>query len=539
MAAPPQPPPAGFAAAASGIEGRARLAAVGLAAAGALPPIAVAGLPGVFALLARHHLAAPAIALLVLGPAATGLAAFIRGPGGFLARRAGALPDEPRLAGARLCLAAAILAYALGLAVLLPAAAGVGAVLTIALLEIAAAWLVLFSLICRPAASRVRRNLALAADVGLLSALLHAGGGLAAAWYPAYFGVILANAFGFGLAALLPAALASAAGFAAVAATTAFWQQQGALAGSLAAALVLVPGGIACLVRALAATAAFEPRATPAPPPRPARLPLRILVAEDSASNRKLIERVLTLAGHRVRLVEDGEEAVRALAAGDIDLVLMDVNMPRIGGYEATRLCRMAYPRLPILALTGESGAESERACREAGMDAVLVKPVEPERLVAAVEAAAFGEAEAPARPSAGAPVVTSIASHPRFLGEAAAIVDEAVVASLEGLGAGREFLGGVIEAFRGDAGEVLPALSRAAAAADLPQFRECLHALGSCAANVGGTRLCELLRSMRELTAGDLRRDGAAFVERVAAELGRLDGALADYLEAAAAARR
>jgi CheY-like chemotaxis protein/HPt (histidine-containing phosphotransfer) domain-containing protein len=537
VAAPPQPPPAGFAAAALPIGGRARLAAAGLAAAGALPPIAVAGLPGVFALLERRHLAAPAIALLVLGPAATGLAAFIRGPGGFAAPRAGALPDEPRLAGARLCLAVAIFAYALGLAVLRPAAAGTGAVLAIALLEIAAAWLVLFSLICRPAASRVRRHLALAADVGLLSALLHAGGGLAAAWYPAYFGVILANAFGFGLAALLPAALAGAAGFAAVAATTAFWQQQGALAGSLAAALILVPGGIACLVRALAATAAFEPRATP--PPRPVRPPLRILVAEDSASNRKLIERVLTLAGHRVRLVEDGEEAVRALAAGDIDLVLMDVNMPRIGGYEATRLCRMAYPRLPILGLTGESGAESERACREAGMDAVLVKPVEPERLVAAVEAAAFGEAAAPARPVAGAPVVTSIAAHPRFLGEAAAVVDEAVVASLEGLGAGREFLGGVIEAFRGDAGEVLPALSRAAAAADLQQFRECLHALGSCAANVGGTRLCELLRSMRELTAGDLRRDGAAFVERVAAELGRLDGALADYLETAAAARR
>ncbi|HEV2301787.1 MAG TPA: response regulator [Stellaceae bacterium] len=537
MAAPLEPP-AGFRRPASAMPGHARLAAIGLVAAGALPPIAVAGLPGVFAMLERLHLAAPAIALLVLGPAAVGLAAAVCGPGGFFRPREGGLPDEPRLAFARLWLASAILAYALGLAALLPAADGVGAVLTIALLGVAAAWLVLLDLICHSAPSRLRRNLALAADVGLLSALLHAGGGLAAAWYPAYFGVILANAFGFGLAALLPAALASAAGFAAVVATTVFWQHEAALAGGLVAALVFVPAGVAYLVRALVAKTAAEWRSGPAAP-RVAHRPLHILVAEDSASNRKVIERTLALAGHRVTLVEDGGEAVRALAETEIDVVLMDVNMPRLGGHDATRLCRMAFPGLPILALTGESGAESERACREAGMDAVLLKPIEPERLVAAVEAAAAGQAAAPPRPVEAAPAVTPIASHPRFAGDGPAVVDEAIVASLRGLGPGREFLGGVIEAFRGDAKEVLAALSRAAAAADLPQFRECLHALGSCAANVGGMRLCELLRSMREASVADLRREGAAFVERVAAELGRLDNALADCFDAAAATRR
>jgi two-component system, sensor histidine kinase RpfC len=230
---------------------------------------------------------------------------------------------------------------------------------------------------------------------------------------------------------------------------------------------------------------------------------------------------------------------VRALAEREVDLVLMDVNMPRIGGYEAARLCRIAHPGLPILGLTGESGVESERLCREAGMDAVLLKPVEPQRLVAAVEAAAAAEAALPARQGGGAPVVTPIASHPRFIGDGAAVVDEAILASIKRLGAGREFLGGVIEAFRGDTKEVLAELARAAAAADLPHFQECLHALGSCAANLGGTRLCELLRSMRHATAGDLRREGAGFVERVAAELGRLDGALADYFETETATRR
>ena len=536
MPLPPQPPPAEPAGSASAMPGRARVAAVLLAAAGALPPIAVAALPGVFAMLERLHLAAPAMAILVLGPAAVGVAAAICGPDGIFRLRTLGLPDEPPLAVARLYLATAIFAYALGLAVMLPAAEGVGAILAIALLEIAAAWFLLLYLVCRPAPSGLRRNLALVADAGLLSALLHSGGGLAAAWFPAYFGVILVNAFGFGLAALLPAALASAAGFAAVVATTAFWQHQAALAGGLVAALVFVPAGVAYLVRALVAQIASEPRAEQPAAPRPARRSLRILVAEDSASNRKVIERVLTLAGHEVVLAENGEEAVRALADSEVDLVLMDVNMPRIGGYDATRLCRMAHPSLPILGLTGESGAEAERASREAGMDSVLLKPIEPERLVAAVEAAAAGEPVA--RPPAPAPVVTSIAEHPRYAADGPVIVDEAILASLRGLGPGREFLGGVIEAFRDDGKELLAALSRAVAAADQPRFRECLHALGSCAANVGGMRLCELLRSMREATAADLRREGGVLVQRVAAELARLDGALAEHFDAPAATR-
>ena len=528
-----EPPADGLAAAAPPPPGPPRLTAIGLAAAAVVPPIAIAGLPGVFAMLGRLHLAAPAIALLVLGPATVGLAAALCGPGGLLGSSAQGSFDEPRLAVARLWLATAILAYALGLAVLLPAAEGVGAVLAIALLGAAPGWLVLLDLICHPPPSRVRRNLALAADIGVISALLHAGGGLAAFWYPAYFAVILASAAGFGLGALFPAALASVAGFAAVVATTAFWQHEWPLSGGLIAALAIVPAGVAQVARALPRRP--EPRTEPAASGAVRRL--HVLVAEDSASNRKVIERVLTLAGHRVTLVEDGEAAVRALADAEIDLVLMDVNMPRIGGCEATRLCRAAHPLLPILGLTGEVGAEAERACRDAGMDAVLPKPIEPSRLVAAVEAAACREA-APIGARA-APVVTPIAAHPRFSGEGAALVDEAVVAALAGLGAGREFLCGVVEAFRADAEEVLAGLTRAAAAADLPQFRDGLHALGSCAANVGGVRLCETLRALREASAAELRRDGAALVERVAGELGRLDGALAHYLESEAAGGR
>jgi len=261
--------------------------------------------------------------------------------------------------------------------------------------------------------------------------------------------------------------------------------------------------------------------------------PLNILVAEDNAANRSVIERVLATAGHGVQLAANGEEALAALEAGGIDLVLMDVNMPRVSGYEAARLYRMLRPYPPIIALTGDSSAETERRCHEAGMDAVLTKPIEPHRLIAAVAAAARSADPQPAT------VVTPIASHPRFAADNSAAVDERALDALKSLGAGSNFFRDVLEAFRADAREILADIARAAGDCDPVRFREGVHALRSCAANVGGARLCELLHSMRQPTAGELRQQGSMMVQRLSAELAKLDAALLDSLAEAENSRR
>ncbi|RVT52078.1 ATP-binding protein [Rubrivivax albus] len=110
-------------------------------------------------------------------------------------------------------------------------------------------------------------------------------------------------------------------------------------------------------------------------PPRPAQ----VLVVEDNAVNRLVVQAMLERLGMTVMLAPDGQQALDILATHDIDLVLMDCQMPVMDGYEATRRIRAAgHPgtRLPVIALTAHALAEDRQRCRDAGMNDYLPKPV-------------------------------------------------------------------------------------------------------------------------------------------------------------------
>lgn len=129
--------------------------------------------------------------------------------------------------------------------------------------------------------------------------------------------------------------------------------------------------------------------AVPAPPVSlaPSR-GLAVLLAEDNPVNRIVAERVLTKAGHSVTAVEDGAQAVAALTQGRFDVVLMDVHMPEMDGFEATRRIRaLSGPaaHIPIIALTANVLAGDMERCVEAGMDSYLAKPFKPAELLACV----------------------------------------------------------------------------------------------------------------------------------------------------------
>lgn len=115
--------------------------------------------------------------------------------------------------------------------------------------------------------------------------------------------------------------------------------------------------------------------------------PLSLLVAEDNVVNRKLLERMMVKAGHRVTAVEDGSQAVAAMAEANFDAVLMDVHMPVMDGLEATRIIRQQESRtgrhVPIIALTALAIRGDAERCIEAGMDAYLAKPCRREDLLA------------------------------------------------------------------------------------------------------------------------------------------------------------
>jgi CheY-like chemotaxis protein len=111
------------------------------------------------------------------------------------------------------------------------------------------------------------------------------------------------------------------------------------------------------------------------PPP-----PLRILLAEDNATNQYLIGAFLSAGGHTLVTVTDGASAVEAVAGGDFDAVLMDVQMPVLDGLAATRAIR-ALPgpagRVRVIALTANAMSGDREECLAAGMDDYLSKPVE------------------------------------------------------------------------------------------------------------------------------------------------------------------
>ena len=140
------------------------------------------------------------------------------------------------------------------------------------------------------------------------------------------------------------------------------------------------------------------PPADVAPPPpatpRAANGSYRILVVDDVALNRLVVQALLEAAEHEVVLAESGHAAIAALTEGSFDLVLMDVQMPEMDGLETTRHIRAAearrpgHERVPIIALTGEEMADAVQACMLAGMDGHLSKPVDRMRLLDAVRRA-------------------------------------------------------------------------------------------------------------------------------------------------------
>jgi CheY-like chemotaxis protein len=118
--------------------------------------------------------------------------------------------------------------------------------------------------------------------------------------------------------------------------------------------------------------------------------PLHILVAEDDRVNQHIVSRLLGKAGHRVDIVVDGREAVKALGGTSYDLVLMDCLMPEMDGFEAARAIRAAEGgtgrHIPIIALTASAMAEDRARCLAAGMDDYLTKPLTKGALIEAVE---------------------------------------------------------------------------------------------------------------------------------------------------------
>ena len=113
--------------------------------------------------------------------------------------------------------------------------------------------------------------------------------------------------------------------------------------------------------------------------------PMRILLAEDGIVNQKVATGLLQMRGHQVIVAENGAAAVKAFNQDKFDLILMDIQMPEMDGYEATaairELERESGSRIPIVAMTANALTGDRERCLDAGMDAYVAKPIKPEEL--------------------------------------------------------------------------------------------------------------------------------------------------------------
>lgn len=118
----------------------------------------------------------------------------------------------------------------------------------------------------------------------------------------------------------------------------------------------------------------------------------RVMVVDDEADVRKVARMCLEKAGYEVIEAENGEQAIQQIKEGDnpvlLDVIITDINMPKINGLEAIQFFQQEWPHVPLLVITGYPDLESAKELMKRGLVDYLVKPVDKEKLVNAVDKA-------------------------------------------------------------------------------------------------------------------------------------------------------
>ncbi|HEY7684814.1 MAG TPA: response regulator [Gemmatimonadales bacterium] len=215
---------------------------------------------------------------------------------------------------------------------------------------------------------------------------------------------------------------------------------------------------------------------------------LRILLAEDNPVNQEVAASMLRKRGHTVDVVGNGRAAVDAVSAEPYDLVLMDIQMPEMDGFEATQVIR-ARPdggALPIIALTAHALSGERERCLSMGMSGYLSKPYKAHELFAAVEGwgqeiSAGASPTAPAAPATAPPVDLD-----NFRQDMRAAGAEAAVDS-------------ILDTFLQTAPDRITAVTGALTAGSAPEIERAAHAFKSAAGAIGAKSLATLLLQLEE----------------------------------------
>ena len=255
----------------------------------------------------------------------------------------------------------------------------------------------------------------------------------------------------------------------------------------------------------------------------------KILVADDNRTNRNVLGAILGAVGHVVTMVTDGDEALDALENGEFDVLLLDINMPRLNGIDTCTMWRQiegGRRHLPIVGVTADATAETEQRCKIAGMDLRITKPVDAKLLLSTIERlCGTATLEDTAVNSATDPldVVVPIVRPQSSMTTA---IDHAQFQYLQSIG-DDEFVHGMVEGFLQDAEETLAPLQQAVNQRKVQDFRFYAHAIKSSCNNMGAKNLAELCGHLEKITEADFDDHRFIYLDKIETELAKVIAAL------------
>lgn len=258
---------------------------------------------------------------------------------------------------------------------------------------------------------------------------------------------------------------------------------------------------------------------------------LKILVAEDNATNQKVLRKLLERAGHHAHVVANGEEALDALEQSQFDIAIVDMQMPIMGGIEVAKFYRFVdrkLPRMPFVMLTANATTEAMEECKQAGIDAFLTKPVENQALLATIVRLA-GQQETAIDTGKNDNRVTHVSVVAK---ERPELINQEALRELAQLGNDGRFIASLLDGFVVDSKVLLQKMELALRDKNYEEFKDLAHGLKGSAGSIGAMALFALNAEVLNLTHPDIADRGTSILLEINKVFGETRILLGEYLE-------
>lgn len=238
---------------------------------------------------------------------------------------------------------------------------------------------------------------------------------------------------------------------------------------------------------------------------------VRILVADDNGTNRKIIARILEHGGHKVELVEDGEQALDRLEQRRFDLMILDMNMPQMGGLDVVKIHRatsMQSTPTPVIILTADATIAAMRECEAAEIDSYLTKPVDAITLLDTI-----------ARLTSTVNTVDAAELSPSADDDSdqSSLLNESTLHQLALLGEGQDnFLQVVIHGYISETEKILETMRTSLANQEYATFKELAHIIKGSSGNVGADAMYALCSEIMHCPPADLDLKASMLLKQV-----------------------